>query len=428
MALNDKAPLTGTVQVPGDKSISHRAIMFGAMAEGTTTVEGFLPGDDCLSTISCFRQLGVSVEQNGTDVTVTSPGMHGWTEPADILDTGNSGTTTRLMLGILAGTDFHSVLNGDASIAKRPMGRVIDPLRQMGADIRGRSGGTMTPLAVTGSSLQAIDYDMPVASAQVKSAILLAAIWAEGTTAIREKLPSRNHTEILLPQFGVPVDQQDGVIRLTGGLKMTPAHVSVPGDISSAAFFIAAALMVPDSEIRLTNVGVNPTRTGILEAVRQMGGEIETEDATEGAELAATLTVRASKLKSTEISGALIPRLIDELPIIALLATQAEGTTVIRDAEELRVKETDRIQSVVTGLKKLGADAEATSDGMIIKGPVRLRGAQVDSFGDHRLGMTWAVASLIADGDVDIINKECISVSYPTFFEHLHTLQNRLSE
>ncbi|WP_088007552.1 3-phosphoshikimate 1-carboxyvinyltransferase [Indiicoccus explosivorum] len=420
-------PLRGSIRVPGDKSISHRAVMFGAMAKGRTTISGFLPGDDCLSTISCFRKLGVTVSQNGSDVVVESPGMNGWTEPEDILDTGNSGTTTRLLLGILAGTDFHSVLNGDASIAKRPMDRVIGPLRKMGADIRGRSGGSMTPIAVQGSPLKAIDYEMPIASAQVKSAIILAALKAEGTTVIREKLASRNHTEKLLPQFGVEIEGEDGVIRVRGGQEMKPAEVAVPGDISSAAFFIAAALMVPGSEIRLTDVGVNPTRTGIIDAVRQMGGTIRIEDATDSPEQAATLTIRSSGLKGTTIGGELIPRLIDELPVIALLATQAEGKTVIRDAEELRVKETDRIQSVVTGLKRLGADAEATPDGMVIHGPVRLKGAEVDTFGDHRLGMTWAIAGLLTDEEVRIRNRECISVSYPTFFDHLNKLQNGLS-
>lgn len=424
---NGKPVLTGTIQVPGDKSISHRSVMFGAMAKGVTTVEGFLPGDDCLSTISCFRKLGVSIEQDGSRVTIESNGMDGWQEPADILDTGNSGTTTRLMLGILAGTPFHSVLNGDESIAKRPMGRVISPLRKMGADIRGREGGKMTPLAVQGTQLKAIEYDMPVASAQVKSAILLAALQAEGTTTVRELEQTRNHTEIMLKDFGVNVEQSDGCIRIAGGQKLKPAHVTVPGDISSAAFFIVAALMVPGSEVRLTNVGINPTRTGILDVVTQMGGDVEIVNKTAAAEQAADLVIRSSKLKATEISGDLIPRLIDELPVLALLATQAEGKTVIKDAEELRVKETDRIEAVADGLRKLGADVETTEDGMIISGPVKLTGAPVSTFGDHRLGMSWAVASLIAEGETEIIGKECISVSYPDFFDHLHYLSSRLS-
>jgi 3-phosphoshikimate 1-carboxyvinyltransferase len=414
--------LNGTIQVPGDKSISHRAIMFGSMAKGTTTVEGFLLGDDCLSTISCFRKLGVEINLSGDKVSIVSGGEALWQEPSEVLDTGNSGTTTRLMLGLLAGTGFHSVMAGDASIAKRPMKRIINPLRLMGADIRGRQDGQFTPLAVQGTSLQAIDYTLPVASAQVKSAILLAALKAEGTTIIHEPVPTRDHTEIMLEHFGATIKRHDGIIELEGGQQLTAAHVHVPGDISSAAFMIGAALITEGSEVKLTNVGCNPTRTGILDVVQAMGADvgIETREAT--GEMPSDIVIRSSRLKATEISGSLIPRLIDEIPLIALIATQAEGTTVIKDAEELRVKETDRIAAVVAELSKMGADITATEDGMIINGPTPLNGADMESYGDHRLGMMAAVAALIASGPVTIDDPDCISVSFPNFVEEMNSL------
>ncbi|WP_211654347.1 3-phosphoshikimate 1-carboxyvinyltransferase [Planococcus alpniumensis] len=414
--------LTGSVQVPGDKSISHRAVMFGALAQGTTTIEGFLMGDDCLSTISCFRSLGIDIQIDGEHVTVKSGGRKAWKEPDAVLDTGNSGTTTRLMLGLLAGTDFHSVMAGDESIARRPMKRIVEPLRLMGADIRGRANGHFTPLAVQGTTLQAIDYTMPVASAQVKSAVLLAGLSAQGTTTVHEPVPSRDHTEIMLKHFGADISREGDVISLTGGQELHAAHVQVPGDISSAAFMIGAALIAEGSEIQLKNVGVNPTRTGLLDVFKAMGADIQaTGHASEG-EQAADLTVRSTQLTGTEIGGDVIPRLIDEIPLIALVATQAHGKTVVRDAEELRVKETDRIQAVVTELKKLGADIEATEDGMVIQGPTPLTGAAMNSYGDHRLGMMAAVAALIADGPVTIDDPGCISISYPNFFEHLDKL------
>lgn len=414
--------LKGTIQVPGDKSISHRAIMFGSMAKGTTTVEGFLLGDDCLSTISCFRKLGVEINLSGDRVTIESGGRDQWQEPAEVLDTGNSGTTTRLMLGLLAGTDFHSVMAGDASIAKRPMKRIIDPLRLMGADIRGRQDGQYTPLAIQGTGLQAIDYTLPVASAQVKSAILLAALKAEGKTVITEPVPTRDHTEIMLEHFGASIQRKGRQIELEGGQQLVAAHVSVPGDISSAAFMIGAALITKDSEVKLTNVGCNPTRTGILDVVKAMGAELEIEMQEETGERPSDIIIRSSDLKGTEISGSLIPRLIDEIPLIALVATQAEGTTVIKDAEELRVKETDRIAAVVAELSKMGADITATDDGMIINGPTPLNGAAMKSYGDHRLGMMAAVAALVASGPVEIDDPDCIAVSFPNFVEQMNSL------
>lgn len=414
--------LTGTIQVPGDKSISHRSIMFGAMASGKTTVEGFLLGDDCLSTISCFRKLGVEITLEGDKVTILSGGEDSWEEPSEVLDTGNSGTTTRLMLGLLAGTSFHSVMAGDESIAKRPMKRIIDPLRLMGADIRGRRDGQYTPLAVQGTILSAIDYTLPVASAQVKSAILLAALKAEGKTRVTEPVASRDHTEIMLEHFGASISRQNGTIEIEGGQKLTANHVQVPGDISSAAFLIGAALITSNSEVRLTNVGINPTRTGILDVIEQMGADFDVEERQPSGERSADLTIRSSALSAIEIGGNLIPRLIDEIPLIALLATQANGTTIIKDAEELRVKETDRIAAVVAELSKMGADIQATDDGMIINGPTPLTGASVKSYGDHRLGMMEAVAALVASGEVAIDNPACISVSYPDFVAQLDSL------
>lgn len=420
----NKPVLKGSIQVPGDKSISHRSIMFGSMASGKTTVEGFLLGADCLSTISCFQKLGVEITLEGDRVTILSQGAEGWKEPAAVLDTGNSGTTTRLMLGLLAGTTFHTVMAGDESIAKRPMKRIVDPLRLMGADIRGRQNGQYTPLAIQGSQLSAINYTLPVASAQVKSAILLAALYAEGTTIIEEPVATRDHTEIMLKHFGVDLKRTGNTIRVRGGQKLTASHVKVPGDISSAAFMIGAALITEGSEIRLENVGINPTRTGILDVIEQMGADYETVETDSEGERSANLVIRSSRLNGIEIGGALIPRLIDEIPIIALIATQCHGTTIIKDAEELRVKETDRISAVVDELAKMGADITATPDGMVINGPTPLKGAEMKTYGDHRLGMMAAIAALSADGPVAIDDPDCIAVSYPGFFEHLNRLVN----
>ncbi|WP_431029695.1 3-phosphoshikimate 1-carboxyvinyltransferase [Lysinibacillus sp. LZ02] len=419
----NRPSLRGAIQVPGDKSISHRSVMFGAIAEGTTTVEGFLLGEDCLSTIDCFRKLGVQIDVDGTNVKIESAGIDAWEEPKEVLYTGNSGTTTRLMLGILSGTNLHTIMTGDASIGKRPMRRVVDPLRQMGAQIAGRAGGQYTPLAIQGTELQAIDYTMPVASAQVKSAILLAGLRAKGTTIVRESEVSRDHTERMLRQFGAKVDVTEGVVSFEGGQKLVGTHVKVPGDISSAAFFLVAGAIAKDSEVVIENVGVNETRDGIIDVLTAMGANmsmmVEGETV---AEPTATITIRTSHLHGTTIEGAIIPRLIDEIPILALLATQANGQTIIKDAEELKVKETDRITAVVTELKKLGADIEATDDGMIINGPTPLQGGSLKSYGDHRIGMMAAVAALITDEPIQLDDAECIAVSYPTFFEHVHSL------
>lgn len=424
MNLNQIKPsLRGTLKIPGDKSISHRSIMFGAMAKGRTTVDGFLLGDDCLSTISCFRKLGVDIDVDGTHVSIKSNGISNWEEPQEILNTGNSGTTTRLMLGILAGSNVHSVLIGDESIARRPMKRVIGPLLEMGAQITGRSGGQFTPLAVQGKDLQGIDYQMPVASAQVKSAILLAGLSAKGTTIVRETESTRDHTERMLRQFGVDIQSENGTIRLKGGQELTSTHIDVPGDISSAAFFLVAGAIADNSEITLVDVGINPTRTGIIDVLQRMGATIQVnENESFGEEPVGSITIKTSQLQAIEISGDLIPRLIDEIPVIALLATQANGVTIIKDAAELKVKETDRITAVVNELKKLGADIKATDDGMIIKGPTQLSGGIVNSYGDHRIGMMGAIASVIANDSIVIEDSSCISISYPNFFDHLKTV------
>ncbi|MCZ8532315.1 3-phosphoshikimate 1-carboxyvinyltransferase [Psychrobacillus psychrodurans] len=415
--------LEGIIRIPGDKSVSHRSIMFGAIAEGTTTVEGFLQSDDCLSTIDCFQKLGVEISIEGDKVKIISKGITHWKEPDEILYTGNSGTTTRLMLGILAGSSVSSVLIGDESIQKRPMRRVTDPLKQMNAKLIGRETGQFTPIAVEGTKLQAIHYTMPVASAQVKSAILLAALNANGETVVEEIETSRDHTEKMLEHFGANIAVDNKTIRLLGGQKLNGTAVVVPGDISSAAFFLVAGAIVPSSKLTLTNVGLNPTRTGIMDVLQAMGASFTVNDAANSShEEMGTIEIESSPLVGTEIGGELIPRLIDEIPIIALLATQANGKTVIKNAEELKVKETNRIDAVVNELKKLGANITATDDGMIIEGPTTLHGGDLLTYGDHRIGMMAAVASLITTEPVTIDNAGCIAVSYPTFFEDISSV------
>ncbi|MDE5411913.1 3-phosphoshikimate 1-carboxyvinyltransferase [Alkalihalobacterium chitinilyticum] len=415
--------LNGTIKVPGDKSISHRAVMFGAIAEGTTTIEGFLPGEDCLSTIDCFRKLGIHIEAQGDKVKVEGKGWEGLTEPSEILDVGNSGTTTRLMLGILSTRPFHTVVIGDASIAKRPMSRVTDPLRQMGAVIDGRNNGNLTPLSIRGGQTKGIDFISKVASAQVKSSLLLAGLQSEGVTTVTEPHLSRDHTERMLRAFGVDVEIDGLTVSVKGGQDLKAQHVVVPGDVSSAAFFLVAGAIVPNSQIVLENVGVNPSRTGIIDVLQQMGAKLELINERESnGEPVADIIISTSDLKGTEIGGDIIPRLIDEIPVIAVLASQAQGKTVIRDAEELKVKETNRIDTVVSELRKLGAEIEATDDGMVINGPVQLRGNTVDSHGDHRIGMAMAIAGCVANGSVTVENSEAIAVSYPNFFDHIKKL------
>lgn len=412
--------IEGKVKVPGDKSISHRAVMFGSLAEGTTRITGFLPGADCLSTISCFRKLGVQIEQKEDQVTVHGKGWHGLTEPHEILDVGNSGTTIRLISGVLSTQTFHSVLIGDKSIAKRPMRRVVNPLREMGAKIDGRKNGEFTPLAIRGTELQGIHYQSPVASAQVKSAILLAGLQAKGTTVVEEPMLSRDHTERMLRAFGVEVKQEGLRVSIEGGQTLKGRDIVVPGDISSAAFLIAAVMVVPGSSLVIENVGINPSRTGIIDVVKAMGGRIEmVNERVVNEEPVADLHVFHSELHGITIEGDLIPRLIDEIPVIAVMATQAKGTTTIRDAEELKVKETNRIDSVVAQLGKFKATVVPTDDGMIIDGEQKLHGATIDSMGDHRIGMAMAVAGLAASGETVVTNAEAIHVSFPGFAELL---------
>lgn len=415
--------LHGELSVPGDKSISHRAVMLGSIAEGTTKISGFLEGEDCLQTVDIFRKLGVVITQEGTNVTVESPGMSGWQSPTENLYAGNSGTTARLMLGILAGSRVTSVLTGDQYLSKRPMSRVTLPLISMGANITGERGSNLLPLTVTGGPIAPIDYEMPIASAQVKSAILFAGLNAEGTTSVIEQTVSRDHTERMLEQFGASIQKEGNKVSVEGGKILRGTTVKVPGDISSAAFFMVAAAMTKGSSVSFKDVGLNPTRTGIVDVLQDMGANLEiTEQSDSIGEPFGTVHVSHGELRGTEIGGELIPRLIDELPIIALLATQAEGTTVIKDAEELRVKETDRIAAVTTELKKMGARVEETADGMIIHGPTALTGASLSAYGDHRIGMMAGIASLVTTGPVTIDDASCINISYPTFFEDLEKL------
>ncbi|NRD80568.1 3-phosphoshikimate 1-carboxyvinyltransferase [Bacillus sp. BRMEA1] len=415
--------LSGELSVPGDKSISHRSVMFGSIAHGQTRVTNFLPGDDCLSTISCFRKLGVMIEENENELFINGNGFSGLKESNEILDVGNSGTTIRLLLGILAGRPFFSSLIGDHSIGKRPMTRVTAPLAKMGAVIDGRENGSFTPISIRGGKLSPIQYELPVASAQVKSALILAGLQAEGVSTIIEPAATRDHTERMIRKFGGEIQNENGVITVSGGQRLTAQSIHVPGDISSAAFFLVAGAIIPNSEIVLKNVGLNPTRTGIIEVMRQMGAKIEIISMGDDSfEPVGDIVIKTSNLKGTVIEGELIPKLIDEIPIIALLATQAEGDTLIKDAEELKVKETNRIDTVVNELKKLGASIEATDDGMIIRGKTALTGGTVSSHGDHRIGMMLSIAALLCENEVSLDEPEAISVSYPNFFSHLDSL------
>lgn len=415
--------LEGTIRVPGDKSISHRSIIFGSLAKGVTRVHDILRGEDVLSTMQVFRDLGVTIEDNGDIVEVHGVGFNGLQAPKNDLDMGNSGTSIRLISGVLAGQEFEATMFGDDSLSKRPMDRVTVPLSQMGVTVSGQTDRDLPPLTIKGTkSLKPISYQLPVASAQVKSALLFAALQAEGESVIIEKEITRNHTEDMIVQFGGHLSVDGKEIRITGGQEFTAQEIVVPGDISSAAFWLVAGLVVPGSKITLENVGINETRTGILDVIKAMGGKITLSNVDEIAK-SANITVEYSSLQGTEIAGDLIPRLIDELPIIALLATQANGTTIIRDAEELKVKETDRIQVVADALNSMGAKIEPTADGMIIEGPTPLHGATVNTFGDHRIGMMTAIAALLAqDGDVVLERAEAINTSYPAFFDHLESL------
>ncbi|MGN1015311.1 MAG: 3-phosphoshikimate 1-carboxyvinyltransferase [Butyricicoccus sp.] len=414
--------LRGEVTVPGDKSISHRAVMLGALSSGTTHITGFLMGEDCLSTIDCFRKMGVQVDVSDREVVVHGVGLHGLKAPSELLYTGNSGTTTRLLCGILAGQPFSSTLNGDASIQKRPMGRIIKPLREMGADIEGKDGN-LCPLTVRPAKLHGIHYDMPVASAQLKSSILLAGLYADGKTTVVEPAPSRDHTERMLRGLGVSVETDGTVITLTPPQELGTVDVAVPGDISSAAYFLVAGLIVPNSEILIRNVGINPTRTGILDALEQMGADITRLNERGEVEPVCDLLVRSSKLHGTVIGGDLIPRLIDEIPVLAVAAAFAEGETVFRDAQELKVKESNRIATMTAELTKTGADVVETEDGMIVRGGKPLHGGDFTSYADHRVAMSMAVCALACAGESTIDDPACVAISYPNFFDTLSALE-----
>ena len=409
----------GQIKVPGDKSISHRAVMLGSLANGVTEISGFLKGADCLSTIDCFRKMGIDIDINGENVTVHGNGLRGLKKPDEMLYTGNSGTTTRLLCGILAGQNFDTSITGDASIQKRPMGRVVQPLSMMGAKIENE----YCPLYITGTKLHGIDYKMPVASAQVKTAIILAGLYADGETVIHEIEKSRDHTELMLSAMGadLTVDNLDITVKPTNDL--TAFNVDVPGDISSAAFFLVLGAIMPNSQITVTNVGINPTRTGIIDVLKDMGADITLENVhTSAGETVADITVRSSSLKGTTVGGDIIPRLIDELPIIAVAAVFADGQTVIKDAQELKVKETNRIRAVVDEFNKCGIAITETDDGMIINGGKSIHGADFKTYGDHRMAMSLTVLAQLADGESTLDDSDCACVSYPTFFDDFYKL------
>ncbi len=427
MIITRSKSLKGSIQVPGDKSISHRSVMFGALANGTTEVTNFLEGADCLSTISCFRRMGIHIEhtKGNTSVLVRGKGLRGLKAPEGMLDVGNSGTTMRLMSGILSGQPFETTITGDASIQKRPMGRVIEPLSLMGANISSLSGNGLAPLLITpvSSGLRGISYVSKVASAQVKSSILLAGLYAEGPTSVTEPYVSRNHTEIMLKSMGAAIISNAATVTLQPGTELTGNRIEVPGDISSAAYFIAAGLLVPGSEILIKNIGINPTRDGIIRVMKAMGADFEILDIRNtDSEAAADILVRHSNLKATEIGGDIIPTLIDEIPVIAVMACFAEGTTIIRDAAELKVKESNRIDVMVKNLSLIGAKVQATEDGMIITGGTPLKGNTIDSMDDHRIAMSFAIAGLLAEGETSILNADCVNISYPGFYDDLKKL------
>ena len=415
--------LRGEVTIPGDKSISHRAVMFGSLAEGTTEITNFLQGADCLSTIDAFRKMGISIENTPEKIMIHGKGLHGLQAPSSVLDMGNSGTTTRLISGILAGQSFESTLTGDASIQKRPMRRIMEPLSLMGGKIESINGNDCAPLHITGAPLHGIHYHSKVASAQVKSAVLLAGLYADGETLVTEPTLSRNHTEIMLRYFGADLQSEGKTARILPEPRLECRKIDVPGDISSAAYFIAAGLLVPGSEILIKNVGINPTRDGILRVAKEMGGNITLLNENHDGESTADLLVKYSPLHGITIEGDIIPTLIDELPVINIMAACAEGTTVIRDAAELKVKESNRIDVMVQYLSAMGCDIKGTDDGMIIHGGRPLHGTEVDSHLDHRIAMSFAVASLVAEGETTIKGSDVVTISYPGFYEDLARLR-----
>ena len=410
--------IKGRLRVPGDKSISHRAVMFGAISKGITNIKGFLTGADCISTISIFKKMGIDIEIQNTAVTVKGKGLYGLSNPGEILDCGNSGTTTRLVSGILSAQNFTSVLTGDKSIQKRPMNRIIDPLTLMGADIKSNNG--FAPLTITGSSLHGIEYNSPVASAQVKSSILLAGLYADSPTTVIEPAKSRDHTELMLKKFGANLNTTKNSATINPCKELFATDIDVPSDISSAAFFMAAATLVPDSELILENVGINPTRDGVIKVLKDMGANIEIINSNDEFEPVADIKVSYSRLHATTIGGDIIPTLIDELPLLAAVASMTEGKTIIKDAAELKVKESNRIKVMCEELSKLGVNVVETEDGMEIEGTNKLPGnVTISTHDDHRIAMTFAILGLISDGEIKLDNKNCVEISYPGFFDDL---------
>ena len=423
MAITKVKSLKGEITVPGDKSISHRGVMFGAISEGITELTGFLDGADCRSTISCFKAMGIDITQEHDHVVIHGKGLKGLSAPSKMLDVGNSGTTTRLISGILAGQRFISSLNGDESIQKRPMGRIIIPLTSMGAHIKSIKDNGCAPLEIGGAPLHAIHYDSPVASAQVKSCVLLAGLYADGVTSVTEPVISRNHTELMLKGFGADIKSEGLTASIVGGPRLIGQKITVPGDISSAAYFIVAGLICPNADLLIKNVNTNPTRAGIIQVAKNMGGNIELlNERIVSGEPVADIHVSSSDLHGCEVSGEIIPTLIDELPVIAVMAACTKGTTVIKDAAELKVKESDRIATVTENLKNMGCDITPTEDGMIIVGGNPLHGALISTYKDHRIAMSFAIAGLVADGETSFDDEGCCVISYPDFFETLKAL------
>jgi 3-phosphoshikimate 1-carboxyvinyltransferase len=418
--LQSKKPLRGEISVPGDKSIGHRAVIFGSIAHGPSRISNLSGGEDNQRTVQAFKDLGVKISTEGETLYIDGKGWEGLTAPKNIIDCGNSGTTMRLLSGVLAGRPFTTILDGDQSLRRRPMQRVIDPLRRMGANLVGREGTGLAPVEINGGNLKSIEYSMPIASAQVKSAILLGALQAEGTTIVEEPQISRNHTELMIKGFGGEVALDGRTVSINGGQTLHGKEVRIPGDISSSAFFLVAAALIPGSQVVVRRVGVNPTRDGVIEILGRMGAEIELLGATiDTGEPVADLKVTGRRLKGVEIGAELVARTIDEYPILAAAAALAEGVTVIHGVKELRFKESDRISAMSEGLRRLGVDVEEREDGMTIHGRETLQGNKVRSFGDHRIAMSLAIAGLCADGGVEIDDAQCVAISFPMFFDLL---------
>lgn len=422
--------INSVIKVPGDKSISHRSVMIAAIASGLTEIEGFLPGQDCMSTVNCIRQLGINVETTSPgSLRVHGQGLKGLSEPGNVLYVGNSGTTIRLLSGLLSGQEFYSVLSGDNSIRRRPMGRVVKPLQAMGAQIWGRSQGQLAPLSIKGSPLHGIHYDLPVASAQLKSALLFAGLYADSETSLSEPAASRDHTENMLKAFGAKIERHGQSVAIQPGPSLLAQKITVPGDISSAAFFLTAAAIIPGNKITIRQVGLNPTRTGILDVLEMMGARISRSDCYISAgELIGDISIEADKLRGIDIGGDLIPRLIDEIPVLAVAAAAAEGRTIIRDAHELKVKESNRLQTIAQELQRFGVRIQETEDGLSIEGGGKYQGAICDSHDDHRIAMSCAIMGLLAEGSTKIQNAECIDISFPSFAEKLKEITGQKSK